>query len=87
MEKVVPAHKWIKALGKKGTIIFADTKGYHKGGRALDSEKIMYNCLFVSPASKTAEVFLREKKSEAALPDKEFSYPQKFAYASFKGNQ
>jgi hypothetical protein len=61
MEKVVTSNKWITAMGKKGTIIFADTKGYHKGGQATSTERIMYNCLFVSPASKTGEVFERKK--------------------------
>lgn len=75
MEKVVSSEKWIKACGKKGTLIFADTKGYHKGGFASKNERIMYNCLFVSPASKTLEVFNRN----APLVTVDFSVAQKFA--------
>jgi hypothetical protein len=77
MAKVVSPEKWIKALGKKGTIIFADTKGYHKGGFASTDERIMYNCLFVSPASTTSEVFERDMSSD--LSKLSISIPQKFA--------
>jgi hypothetical protein len=48
----VPADRWIECTGKKGTIIFADTRGYHKGGYATERERIMYQCTFVSDASQ-----------------------------------
>jgi len=75
MEKIVPRERWIKALGKRGTLIFAETKGYHKGGLATKNERIMYNCLFVSPASKTKEVFTRNDPSDF----NSFSLEQRFA--------
>ena len=53
MEKVIPREQWIKGVGAKGTIIFADTHGYHKGGLALEKERIMYTCMFTSPASES----------------------------------
>ena len=59
MAAVVPPERWIKGLGDAGTIIFADTRGYHKGGLARTHDRIMYNCMFTSPASKTKEVFTR----------------------------
>jgi hypothetical protein len=39
--------------GKKGTIIFADTRGFHKGGEARTRDRLMYNAMYTSPASES----------------------------------
>jgi hypothetical protein len=57
MAEVVPPNQWVKGTGPKGTIIFADTQGYHKGGLARDRDRIMYTCMFTSPASESKELF------------------------------
>jgi hypothetical protein len=51
MSAAVPTENWIKGVGKKGTIIFADTRGFHKGGEARTSDRLMYTCMYTSPAS------------------------------------
>lgn len=51
MAAIVSSDKWIKAVGKKGTIVFADTRGYHKGGEARTSDRLMFTCMYTSPAS------------------------------------
>jgi hypothetical protein len=51
MDAVIPREKWITATGKKGAVIFADTRGYHKGGEARSNNRLMYTCMFTSPAS------------------------------------
>lgn len=51
MSQIVPAENWITAVGKKGTIVFADTRGFHKGGEARTSDRLMFTCMFTSPAS------------------------------------
>ena len=53
MSKVVPQSEWIRALGQKGTLVFADTRGFHKGGEARDKDRLMYTCMFTSPASQS----------------------------------
>lgn len=53
MAAVVPQENWLKATGKKGTIVFADTRGYHKGGEARTSDRLMYTCMYTSPASES----------------------------------
>ncbi len=50
MDKIVPKEKWIVGTGKKGTIVFADTHGYHKGGDVKSKDRIMLNVMFTSPA-------------------------------------
>jgi phytanoyl-CoA dioxygenase PhyH len=66
MAEAVPTEKWIKGVGSKGTIIFADTRGYHKGGLARERDRIMYTCLFTSPASQSQD-FL-ERTQNITLP-------------------
>jgi hypothetical protein len=51
MSAVIPKENWMKAVGEKGTIVFADTRGFHKGGEARISDRLMFTCLFTSPAS------------------------------------
>ena len=53
MAAVIPRESWFKAIGKKGTIVFADTRGYHKGGEARTDDRLMYTCMFTSPASQS----------------------------------
>lgn len=52
MKKVAPESRWIKAVGPAGTLIFADTRGYHKGGLARTKDRIVYNAMFTSPSCK-----------------------------------
>jgi hypothetical protein len=57
MAKAVPFERWVKGTGKKSTIIFADTRGYHKGGLTRTSERKLYFCRFTSRASESKEIF------------------------------
>jgi len=66
MAKVIPAEQWVKGVGERGTIVFADTRGYHKGGLARERDRLMYTCMFTSQASESEE-FMRRTK-EFALP-------------------
>jgi hypothetical protein len=56
MARVVPQERWIKGTGSRGTIIFADTHGYHKGGLARENERIMHVSMFTSHASQSQEL-------------------------------
>jgi len=59
MAKVIPPSRWKMGAGPKGTIVFADTSGYHKGGLAREHDRIMYTCMFTSQASQSKEFMLR----------------------------
>ena len=56
MSAVIPESEWIRGTGKKGTIIFADTRGYHKGGEARTRDRLMFTCMYTSPASESQEL-------------------------------
>jgi len=73
MAAVIPPEKWLKAVGPKGTIMFADTRGYHKGGHAQTHDRILYNCMFVSPACTYPENFVRTEQISAP-PDQDESF-------------
>jgi len=66
MAEAVPPGRWIKGVGPKGTIIFADTRGYHKGGLARERDRIMYTCLFTSQTSQSQDFF--ERNGNMTLP-------------------
>ena len=68
MAKVLASERWIHALGSRGTIVFADTHGFHKGGLARKSDRLMYTCMFTSPASESPEV-MRPAQTGVAFPD------------------
>lgn len=60
MAAVVPKDKWVTAVGKKGTIVFADTNGYHRGGLARTGDRIMFTSMYTSRASESEEFFVRK---------------------------
>jgi hypothetical protein len=47
--KLVPPEKWMRGIGPAGTMIFADTRGLHKGGLAKTRERYLYTAEFTSP--------------------------------------
>ena len=48
MEKIIKHKDWFKGLGKKGTIVFADTRGYHKGGYVQNGSRWILQGCYVS---------------------------------------
>jgi hypothetical protein len=66
MAAVVPPDRWVKAVGPPGTIVFADTRGYHKGGLARKRDRLMYTCMFTSQASQSKEFMLAPEKLHAS---------------------
>lgn len=56
MRAVFPEERWLTGTGPKGTIIFADTRGFHKGGMARDNDRLMFTCMYTSPASDSARL-------------------------------
>lgn len=61
MAAVVPEAAWRVCTGGAGTIVLADTRGYHKGGHARTSDRVMFTAMFTSPASQSREFIRRER--------------------------
>jgi len=56
MASVLPRENWRVCTGKKGTVIFADTRGFHKGGEARTGDRLMFTCMYTSPASESKDL-------------------------------
>tara|TARA_Y100001970_G_C14223057_1_gene853853 strand:- start:2056 stop:2820 length:765 start_codon:yes stop_codon:yes gene_type:complete len=56
-KEVLEQNKWKITTGKKGTIIFADTAGWHKGGFVKKGERKIMQAVFTSPAYKRKRLF------------------------------
>jgi len=56
MAAVYPRENWKICTGTKGTIVFADTRGYHKGGEARTKDRLMFTCMYTSPASQSKDL-------------------------------
>lgn len=56
MSNSYPQENWRVCTGKKGTVILADTRGFHKGGEARISDRLMFTCMFTSPASESRKL-------------------------------
>lgn len=72
MNAVVPRCDWIRATGNTGTIIFADTRGFHKGGEARKNDRLMYTCLYTSRSSESRRL-VRFGKSPEGLSNRQIS--------------
>jgi hypothetical protein len=66
MAEVLAPERWFRGVGPKGTIIFADTRGYHRGGLARERDRVMYTAMFTSQASQSEEFMV--KGPHFALP-------------------
>lgn len=76
MAEFAPRDRWVQALGEEGTMVFADVRGYHKGGLARDRDRIAYICAFTSPSRKAPEHFERSQ-----VISTQFDRPQAYALA------
>ena len=71
MAAVVPKDRWTVAIGSAGTVVFADTHGYHRGGLARTDDRVMYTCMYTSGASESEEFFVRSIQPPALNGDPE----------------
>lgn len=56
MAAVVPSNSWIRACGRSGTVVFADTHGFHKGGEVREGDRLVYTAMFTSAASDSPKL-------------------------------
>lgn len=46
MRQVVPESEWVTAVGEPGTVIFADTSGFHKGGFVRNGRRLLFKSFY-----------------------------------------
>ena len=59
MARLVTKDQWISCVGPRGTIVFADTRGFHKGGHARHRDRLVFASMFTSYASISSGNFRR----------------------------
>jgi hypothetical protein len=65
LEKIVDTSDIVKCVGKRGTLVFVDTVGLHKGGYSTEHERITMLATFFSRASLTK----RRKRKKFIFPE------------------
>ena len=67
VEKKISQDKLRSCKGKKGTVIFCDTTGLHKGGYALVKKRIMYTSTYMSEGEIFKSNFIHPKDLSSRL--------------------
>jgi hypothetical protein len=57
MAEHVPRDDWVVATGEAGTVVLADTCGYHKGGKPTVGERILWTAQYTSGAANAERNF------------------------------
>jgi hypothetical protein len=55
MEEAMPREQWRISIGSAGTMIFADTCGFHKGVKPVARPRLMMMCHYTSPSAYSAK--------------------------------
>jgi len=71
MATLVPRDEWVVATGAAGTVVIADTCGYHKGGKPTRGERILWTAQFTSGAAGADRNFELEPNGDHALSDEQ----------------
>lgn len=75
LEQIIPRDDILMALGKKGTLIFCDTSGLHKGGYSTGKRRLMYAATFTSQAAPL------QSNYRLTDPEKASGFPEIARYA------
>lgn len=57
MAKLVPREEWVVCTGPPGTVVLADTCGYHKGGKPTKGDRLLWTAQFTSGAADAKRNF------------------------------
>ena len=69
MAAVVPAARWRTCVAPKGTLVLADTTGYHRGGLAREADRLLFTFMFVSATAECPTLLERKALDPpAAIP-------------------
>lgn len=66
LETIIPPDDMLRCTAPKGTLIFADTSGFHRGGLCTEKDRYHFVAAFVSWATTQPITYLRPSASEAS---------------------
>jgi len=78
LERGIPASEWVSCVGPVGTTVFCDTSGFHRGGIATTSARIVATWTFCTPAAVSITA-RRRFTVDYAGHESELSPPARFA--------
>jgi hypothetical protein len=67
MAELVPREEWVVATGEAGTVVLADTCGYHKGGKPVEGQRVLWTAQFTSGAAGAERNFRLADNGRATL--------------------
>jgi hypothetical protein len=70
MERLVSRDDWVVCTGSPGTVVITDTCGYHKGGKPVDGNRLLWTAQYTSGAPRAGRNFDLDDDdgAAAALP-------------------
>jgi hypothetical protein len=74
-QAAIPKEAWQMFAFPKGTLLFVDTSGFHRGGRATKSRRVLATWTFTSHATEWPQSF----QVDGAVPMPDLSLPVRFA--------
>jgi hypothetical protein len=60
MRAVIPVHDWLACTGPAGTMILADTVGFHRGGKPTNGNRILITFTYTSGTPFVSRLFKSE---------------------------
>jgi hypothetical protein len=57
MAERIPREEWVVCTGPPGTVVLADTCGYHKGGKPTKGDRLLWTAQFTSGAADAKRNF------------------------------
>lgn len=67
----IPAEHFVRCSGKKGTILFCDTYGFHRGGYCIDRDRILATYMYLKPTNICSNQYRLEIGNKTALSEKQ----------------
>jgi hypothetical protein len=67
MARFVPREDWVVCTGPVGTVVVADTCGFHKGGKPVEGERMLWTAQYTSGAPRDARDFTVGENGTAQL--------------------
>ena len=74
MAERIPREEWVVCTGGPGTVVLADTCGYHKGGKPTKGDRLLWTAQFTSGAADAKRNFeLAEARPAALTPEQRWA--------------
>ena len=67
MKVIFPEDRWTECCGPEGTMIIADTVGYHRGGKVVEGQRVLVTFTYTSGVPQTKRNLVLKGSPQGAL--------------------